>query len=168
MDGQPSLREILLDPRGEEFLPSAHAHSWKTRIESLHAHLRDLGIHHRLRTPSALWAALKGTPLPFAATWDALLGSHSVADLVGNMRGHRIDSGPSFASWNVRWMVDPHSAQGIAKDGHGFPWLNHGQVEPHVLNAPHGLRGHRWRTAHKDGPGHPPWRLHPSGALQSQ
>ena len=128
MNGRPALWEVLLDPPGADFLPSARSDSWSTRIDTLHSYLRSVGQTACIRTPTSLWTLLRGTPLPTGATWSLLIGTSSVQDLVDATRRHRDLAGPSSVSWSVRWMVDPHTAQNNAKRLRIRRWLDAGKI----------------------------------------
>ena len=128
MNGHPALWEVLLDPPGADFLPSARSDSWRTRIDSLHSYLRSVGQTTRFRTPTSLWTLLRGTPLPTGATCSLLIGTSSLQDLIDATRRHQDSSGPSFVSWNVRWMVDPHTTQNNAKRLRIRRWLDAGKI----------------------------------------
>ena len=52
---------------------------------------------------------------------------------------HSREEGPGFVSWNVRWLIDPHSVQNIPKRQRIRRWLDAGKV---IL-----LRETHWETA---------------------
>ena len=69
----------------------------------------------RIRTPTHLWRLLhRGRFLPHGTTWGALCGDTSLESLLEAVtRSSSI--GGAFASWNVRWMVNPHTAVAAGK-----------------------------------------------------
>ena len=105
----------------------------------LHTSLRRDGSAGRVRSPAALWSLLRqGLPL-VGTKWRRLLFRHNWADLLEALARRRTASGTRLASWNVRWLVSPHTEQAAAKRAVIRRWLDVGRVvllqETHWVDA---------------------------------
>ena len=139
MNARTSLWALLLQPQGSDLLPPARSHIWRAQAESLREWIIGNGCKARIRSPSSLWSSLHQTPVPHATTWADLIAGHTPEDLLAAVRDRNAAEGPGFASWNVRWLVDPHSAQNIRKRQRIRRWLDAGKVT--LLQETH------WETA---------------------
>ena len=75
------------------------------------------GLRARLRSPTALWGRFyAGRGPPRGATWADLVRGRTVADLARGLEHGGSGQGDlRLASWNVRWLVSPHSDKGKLK-----------------------------------------------------
>jgi len=52
---------------------------------------------------------------PAAVTWDTLVGSATVNDLVNHLPAASTEANPSITYWNLRWLCDPFTAIATSK-----------------------------------------------------
>ena len=107
--GGGPLWEVLGRPAWEAPLPSSRSPAWLRAVRSL----RDrVDRCPRLRSWRSLWARTRGDPVPPRGTWGQLCAGADFGRLADPDPG-----GPlfGFASWNLRWMVDPHAESAGAK-----------------------------------------------------
>ena len=109
MNAYTSLWALLLQPQGSHLLPFAKSRTWSFQSESLLEWARLHECNDRIRSPGSLWTILHQTPVPNGATWADLIAEHTPEDLPVALKGRSATEGPGFASWNVRWLVNPHS-----------------------------------------------------------
>ena len=139
MNAHTSLWALLLQPQGTDLLPPAKSRVWSPQTESLREWARGHECDARIRSPSSLWTILHQTLVPHATTWADLIAEHTPANLLAALRERSASEGPGSASWNVRWLVDPHSVQNILKRQRIRRWLDAGRIT--LLQETH------WETA---------------------
>ena len=110
-----SLWEALGRPCLAAPLPGPRSLGWRVACAALHRCLLERGVRARLRSAAVLWRALGGGPPRAGADWrqlcelgdvDTLVGALGLRDAVGSVR---------FATWNVRWLLSPHTERAAAK-----------------------------------------------------
>ena len=139
MNAHTSLWALLLQPQGTDLLPPARSRVWSSQTESLREWARGHECDARIRSPSSLWTILHQTPVPHATTWSDFIAERTPANLLAALRERSASEGPGFASWNVRWLVDPHSVQNILKRQRVRRWIDAGKI---IL-----LQETHWETA---------------------
>ena len=95
-------------------LPLVGSRGWHAARLTLYAALLELGGKGAWRSPGALWGALKGGRPPAGATWADLVVGHSLAEVLAAEKRKR-GTTVRVATWNVRWLRDPHTAAATAK-----------------------------------------------------
>ena len=115
MNAYTSLWAVLLHPQDTDLLPFAKSRTWAAQCESLLEWTRLHECNDRIRSLGSLWTILHQTPVPNGATWSDLIAEHSPEDLINAPKGRNGAEGPGFVSWNVRWLIDPHTVQNISK-----------------------------------------------------
>ncbi len=115
MTAPTSLWEALGRPCLAAPLPLARSPAWEGARRALRTALSNHGLHHTPRSPTALWRAVHGQRAPPRATWAQLCQQVTLPHLVNRVRAHHSEDGPRLASWNVRWLRDPHSATAARK-----------------------------------------------------
>ena len=128
MNACASLWALLLQPQGSDLLPLAKSRTWSSQAESLLEWARFHKCNDRIRSPGSLWTILHQTPVPNGATWSDLIAEHTPEDLLAALKRRSATEGPGFASWNVRWLIDPHSVQNILKRQRIRRWLDAGEI----------------------------------------
>ena len=123
-----ALWAALGDPCADALLPPARSSAWAGARRSLSSCLRSHGTPWRVRSPAALWAMLRGGPLPAACTWRDLLREDGLGELLATIRSARSNRGWKFASWNPQWLLSPHTDQAAAKRAAIRRWLAAGKV----------------------------------------
>ena len=110
-----TLWEALGRPPLDNPLPLGRSGVWRTARQSLRRALRALDGTGGWRSPGALWAATRGEPLPIGRTWGQLCDGLTLEHAREAER--RVQGGISMkaASWNVRWLLDPHTSVAAAK-----------------------------------------------------
>jgi len=114
-DSHAALRAALGEPAPVAPLPTARSPAWAAAAALLREALARHGAPGRVRSPDALWRLLRGTERPRGATWGGLLAGRGLDDLVDAMAGRGTEGEVRLASWNVRWLVAPHTARNAAK-----------------------------------------------------
>ena len=112
---EPSLLEALASPNLELLPPPAALAEWIARRSCLRARQGAAGCHALMRTASALWAAagVEGRP---GRRWSHLEGF--ILSTLAARLNRPVTSSPShLATWNVRWLLSPHSGS-----PRGRPW----------------------------------------------
>ena len=127
-DPTSALQAALGYPPLGGYLPGARAPAWRHARILLQEHFRRLGLRTHIRSPAALWALLHPTNVPRGATWGQLITDCTLADLERTLRAPTIGQGARLASWNVRWMVSPHTAQNASKRATIRHWLDAGRL----------------------------------------
>ena len=128
MNACTSLWALLLQPQSSDLLPLARSRTWPSQAESLLEWARSHECNDRIRSPGSLWTILHQTPVPNGATWSDLIAEHTPEDLLAALKRRSATEGPGFASWNVRWLIDPHSVQNILKRQRIRRWLDAGEI----------------------------------------
>ena len=110
-----SLWEALGRPCLAAPLPGPRSLGWRVACAALHRCLLERGVRAKLRSAAVLWRALGGGRRRAGADWrqlcelgdvDTLVGALGLRDAVGSVR---------FATWNVRWLLSPHTERAAAK-----------------------------------------------------
>ena len=109
-------------------LPTAHSPAWRAIRSNLRAALTSAGAPPRVRSPRALGLLLRGTPPGPGETWGSLLAGGGWSELCRALRTGNSAAGLRLASWNLRWMVSPHTAQNAAKRDAIRQWLEAGRT----------------------------------------
>ena len=123
MNAHTSLWTLLLHPQGTDLLPFAKSNTWSAQSQSLLEWTRLNECNDRIRSPGFLWTILHQTSVPSGATWADLIAEHTPEDLPNALKGRSGTEGPGIASWNVRWLIGPHSVQNILKRQRIRRWL---------------------------------------------
>ena len=112
--GHPSLGDLV---------PFARTPAWAVARRGLSRILDEQNLSLRIRSPSSLWALLQGGPLPRGCTWALLLHDSDLDSLVAavNNRGDR--QGWRLASWNLQWLVSPHTDKAARKRAIVRRWI---------------------------------------------
>jgi hypothetical protein len=95
-------------------VPPARSAAWLACCAELHRHLAASGTV-RLRTPGTVWRAAQLSPPPPRFTWGALCGAVTWSDFLCQIGQPCTDARTPVSSWNVRWLVNPHSHAAAAK-----------------------------------------------------
>ena len=82
---------------------------WKFHGGELHRHLTEAGAVQLIRSPARLALLLHGQAPGRGWTWEKLLSKGCLATLIETIKATPKQNGPGFATWNVRWMRDPHT-----------------------------------------------------------
>ena len=127
-DDAAALWAALGDPRPGVLLPPARAPAWISARWSLAAALRSHALHWIFRSPSALWALLKGGTMPPGSTWRDLLRDAGLSVVLDAVRDRRSNRGWKFAIWNTRWLISPHTDKAARKRAIIRRWLDSGRV----------------------------------------
>ena len=109
-------------------LPTAHSPAWRTARNSLRTALAAAGAPSRVRSPRALGLLLRGIPPGPGETWGSHLTGCGWSELCRALRTGNSAAGLRLASWNLRWMVSPHTAQNAAKRNAIRQWLEAGRT----------------------------------------
>ena len=109
-------------------LPTAHSPAWRTARNSLRTALAAAGAPSRVRSPRALGLLLRGIPPGPGETWGSLLTGCGWSELCRALRTGNSAAGLRLASWNLRWMVSPHTAQNAAKRNAIRQWIEAGRT----------------------------------------
>ena len=96
-------------------LPGPRSLGWRAACTALQRCLLGRGVRARLRSAAGLWRVLGGGPLRAGADWRQLCELGNVDTLVGAMALRDADGGVRFATWNVRWLLSPHTERAAAK-----------------------------------------------------
>ena len=123
-----SLMAALGSPRADSTVPGARFPGWTAARASLASALAGLGVTARLRSWQALWRLLHDPPPPRTATWAALCGSATVANVAGKIRTLQTQDLVRVISWNARWLVDPLAPVGQRKRQLSDSWLLRGSL----------------------------------------
>ena len=137
-------------------LPTAHSPAWRAIRSNLRAALISAGAPPRVRSPRTLGLLLRGTPPGPGETWGSLLAGGGWSELCRALRTGNSAAGLRLASWNLRWMVSPHTAQNAAKRDAIRQWLEAGRTVPTgpPRTKPSGARASR---RHNSLPPRPSW-----------
>ena len=98
-------------------LPHRRSPVWEQFCNAVESFVDSLGILHR-RSPSWVYRQLHSRIAPSRLTWRDLLGETQSlsAAAVSLLLADRPDpSSTTVLSWNIRWIVDPHSDSSTAK-----------------------------------------------------
>ena len=123
-----ALWEALGQPAWEAPLPTARSPAWRVCRQSLQAALEGTGLRQRVRSPSSLGLLLRGRlPVP-GDTWGSLLEGAGWGALCAALRTGAMARGARFVTWNLRWMVSPHTARNADKRSAVRQWLEAGRI----------------------------------------
>ena len=104
-----SLWDALGRPPPDAPIPRATTLVWAEARRSLKRALRIIGGAGAWRSPGSLWAAIRGEGLPVGRTWGQLCDGVTLQHVREiELRG-TAGIAMRTASWNVRWMLDPHT-----------------------------------------------------------
>ena len=124
--------EHLGCPARAALVPGPRTTAWheaRTRLE--HA-CRHEGRPCRIRTPGVLWSLFQtgrpGGGVPQRTTWDRMWGETTLGTLLGRSETQSTGQGLRLATWNVRWLVSPHTHQGYMKRQRIMRGLGAGRV----------------------------------------
>jgi len=111
---EASLWEALGRPRRSAPLPGPRTAAWAFAHTSLLAALA-LDPAPRARPAAVLWTLLAGTRPRPGATWAQLCDLGTVDTLLAAL-ARRVDKrGVRLSTWNVRWLLSPHTERAMAK-----------------------------------------------------
>ena len=96
-------------------LPGPRSLGWRVACAALQRCLLERGIRARIRSAAVLWRALHGGPPRVGADWRQLCELGDVDTLVGALRLREVVGSVRFATWNVRWLLSPHTERAAAK-----------------------------------------------------
>ena len=146
-----SLWDALGRPPPDNPLPRATSQAWSVARRALRRALRGIGGTGAWRSPAALWAATRGGALPVGRTWGQLCEGLTLLHASTAERRGTAGVAMKAASWNVRWMLDPHTTVAAAKRAVILRLLAEGCVvllQETTGPRPHARRGEvasRWR-----------------------
>ena len=110
-----SLWEALGCPPLAATLPGARSSAWSAAREMLAAQLREHDVTTRIRSAGVLWRLLAGTAPGPGATWGQLCRLGTVEVLAHRVRATGTSQDFRIVSWNVRWLLSPHTERAAAK-----------------------------------------------------
>ena len=110
-----SLWEALGRPCLVAPLPGPRSLGWRVACAALQRCVLGRGVRARIRSAAVLWRALNGGPPRVGADWRQLCELGDVDTLVGALRLREVVGSVRFATWNVRWLLSPHTERAAAK-----------------------------------------------------
>ena len=110
-----TLWDALGRPPPDNPLPRATSLAWAEARRALRRSLRGIGGTGTWRSPGMLWAATRGESLPVGRTWGQLCDGITLLHVREAERRGTAGIAMKAASWNVRWMLDPHTTVAAAK-----------------------------------------------------
>ena len=123
-----TLWEALGQPTLTGLLPTARSPEWCSTRRTLAAALRKHGLQHKVRSAFTLWNLLHHTSPPRGATWSTLIANYTFNQLCQQLRARHVQAGVRLASWNLRWLVSPHTDQAAGKRALVRRWLEAGRI----------------------------------------
>ena len=96
-------------------VPSRRSLGWVQPIDDLRRALKGTLSLPPLRAWPVLWSVLHGTTPPTHVTWHSLIGGISVSKLRARLNDLPALTGAHLVSWNIRWLLDPHTAKAAIK-----------------------------------------------------
>ena len=128
MGDRADLARVLGHPCPLDPLPLNHSPAWIAARLAIQAEVfRVTGVRGRIRSPAALWGALRGGVPPSGATWGDLTGGVGLSQLVHALRAPPAQQGLRLAVWNVRWLVSGRD-QGASKRECIRRWIDVGRA----------------------------------------
>ena len=127
-----SVWASLGSPDLQCMVPGPRTWGWQEARRQLEQACRRVGGQCRIRTPGVLWSLLhaprQGGGVPRGLTWERLCGEATVWQLLQRVQLEQRGYGLRVATWNVRWLVSPHTMQGILKRQHIQRGLGQGKL----------------------------------------
>ena len=127
-----SVWECLGRPNWAALVPGPRTEGWHAARTRLEDGIRLVGRACRIRTPGVLWGlihtARPGGGLPQRTTWGRLCGDATLGTVLERIEARATAPGLRPATWNVRWLISPHTQQGILKRQRIMRGLNAGKV----------------------------------------
>ena len=96
-------------------LPGPRTLCWRAACTALVQCLGERGVCARFRSAAVLWRTLSGGLPRAGANWRQLCELGDVDTLVGAVALRGAADGIRFATWNVRWLLSPHTERAAAK-----------------------------------------------------
>eukprot|EP00972_Heterocapsa_arctica_P100309 14793580-Heterocapsa_arctica.AAC.1 len=127
-DHLASLWDFAGRPPMAGLVPSRHAPGWILTISALRIAVRADFKLPPFRTWPALWSVLHHSPPPVRTNWHTLLGGVTVGELRARLNDAPRLAGTHLVSWNVWWLLSPHTAKAAAKRSAILNQLNAGRM----------------------------------------
>ena len=107
-----SLWDALGRPPLEASVPPSRSTRWIQRRNRLRQALGETG-RNAVRSAQALWSLAQQTTMPRGATWQQLCHDVTLDTIAARIPTPQTQW--KLASWNARWLVDPHTHQSSHK-----------------------------------------------------
>jgi hypothetical protein len=115
VDHHASIWALAGRPGLGALVPARRSPGWQGAMKLLRQAVAPSFPLPQIRTWAALWSLLFSTPPPLRVNWYSLIGNITVGELRQRVEAVPKLSGINLASWNVRWLLSPHTDKAAAK-----------------------------------------------------